>query len=461
VKNICLEHPEYKRKREMWRKYRDLYAGGEQLKASAADYLTPRQKEPPEVYSERLSKVFYENYVGSIIDWYAATLFRREPVLHTEGEDPGGREFFNAFAEDCDLKGTNLSDYFRRQLIDTLITGVSYSLLDFPRSADRPKNRAEEEASGAARAYLVEYPAESLINWSFDSRGNYEWIVLRSIYARKDDPSEADYRHETIWRYYDKKTYRTLRCTDVRKGDVEVIDQGYHALASQNRVPLFETRVTDGLWLMNKAALLQLEHFNKSNALSWALSMGLFAAPVVYSDKEWNQIVGESYYIQLGPNDRFGWTEPEGHVYQIASENLARLQEEIYRVCYLLAQARGSQSSAPAQSGLSKLRDFAITQEVLRAYGDAVKDTMKRLLRAAAIARQDNVQLDVSGLDDFDIRDFSSDLEDAERLLNLNIQSSTLQKQVFKRLAYKYLCDVRQEVKDQIAREIDASFELR
>ena len=137
-----------------------------------------------------------------------------------------------------------------------------------------------------------------------------------------------------------------------------------------------------------------------------------------------------------------------------------RLQEEIYRVCYLLTQAQGSQSSA-AQSGLSKLRDFAITQEVLRAYGDAVKDTMKRVVRAIGIARQDTVVVHVSGLDDFDIRDFSSDLEDAERLLKLSIQSPTLQKQVFKRLAFKYLCDVRQEVKDQIAKEIDASLEAR
>jgi hypothetical protein len=461
VENICLEHPEYKAKREMWRKYRDLYAGGEQLKANAADYLAARQKEPPEVYSERLAKVFYENYVGSIIDWYAATLFRREPVINTEGDDSAGREFFSIFAEDCDLKGTNISDFYRRQLIDTLVAGVSYALLDFPRTADRPKNRAEEEASGAARAYLVEYPAESLINWSVDSRGNYEWIVLRTTNSRKDDPNSAEYRTETIWRYYDKTTYRTLRSTDPRKGDVEVIDHGYHALASQQRVPLFETRVSDGLWLMNKAALLQLEHFNKSNALSWALSMGLFAAPVVYSEKEWNQVVGESYYIQLGPNDRFGWTEPEGKVFQIASDNLSRLQEEIYRVCYLLAQAHGNNSSPAAQSGLSKLRDFAITQEVLRAYGDAVKDTLKRVLRAVAQARQDSIQVHVSGLDDFDIRDFSSDLEDAERLLSLNIQSATLQKQVFKRLAYKYLCDIRQEVKDQIAKEIDASFDGR
>ena len=210
---------------------------------------------------------------------------------------------------------------------------------------------------------------------------------------------------------------------------------------------------------MNKAGLLQLEHFNKSNALSWALTMGLFATPVIYSERPWNQIVGEAYYIQLGPNDRFGWTEPEGHVYQIASENLTRLQEEIYRVCYLMTQATGVTRRPRRSRGLSKLRDFAITQEVLRAYGDAVKDTMKRVMRAVAGARCDELQVDVSGLDDFDIRDFSTDLEDAERLLSLGIESPTLEAQVLKRLAFKYLCDVRQEVKDQIATEIDASFE--
>ncbi|HBY60817.1 MAG TPA: hypothetical protein DEH78_13425, partial [Solibacterales bacterium] len=64
-------------------------------------------------------------------------------------------------------------------------------------------------------------------------------------------------------------------------------------------------------------------------------------------------------------------------------------------------------------------RDYAITQEVLRAYGDAVKDCMKRVLRAIGTAREDALSIDVSGLDEFDIGDFSSELSDAERLLFL------------------------------------------
>src|SRR6202040_1647970 len=219
---------------------------------------------------------------------------------------------------------------------------------------------------------------------------------------------------ETRWIYYDRENFRIYSDAS---GEIGLEYEGRHGLASQARVPVFQLKVSEGLWLMNKAALLQLEHFNKSNALSWALTMGLFAMPVVYSDREWNQIVGDSYFIQLGPNDKFGWTEPTGHVFQVAADNLERLKDEIYRVCYLMTQAGGSQPSALAQSGLSKQRDFAITQEVLRAYGDAVKDTIKQVLGAIESARQDGLSIHVSGLDEFDIGDFGNELDDAKKLL--------------------------------------------
>ncbi|MBI4874668.1 MAG: hypothetical protein HY822_08545 [Acidobacteria bacterium] len=457
MREIEQEHPEYAAGKAARRMYRDLYAGGMQMKRNALDYLAQRQKEPADVYGERLSYAFYENYVGSIIDWYAATLFRREPLLTVEGSNEQGRQFFAEFAEDCDLKGTSLTDFYRGRLVETLVQGKSYALVDFPRTGKRASNRAEEEAMGASRAYLVECSREDLTNWSLDERGNYDWVVLRTSQRRKPQIDRGEWTQETRWLHYDREWFREYRQRG--KGDeksgLELVAEGPHALAKQKRVPLFELAVSDGLWLMNKAGLVQLEHFNKSNALAWALTQGLFAMPVVYSGKEWKQIVGESYYIQLDQGDRFGWTEPEGKVYQIAAENLNRLKEEIYRVSYLMTQAGGSLSSPAAQSGLSKQRDFAITQEVLRAYGDAVKDSMKRVLRAVEAAREDGLTIDVSGLDEFDMGDFSGELDDAQRVLGLGIESKTLRREVFKKLAFKYLCDMRQGLKDQISQEID------
>lgn len=452
--DVTTEHPRYTARKAMWSVYRDLYEGGERFRANATQYLVPRHKEPAQVYHERLERAYYENYIGSIIDWFAATLFRREPMLSFSGGDGPGRRFFCEFTEDCDRRQSNLSDFFRRRLVDALVAGGSYILVDFPRAERPPANRAEEDAWGVSRAYLVPYSAEELINWSEDEDGAYEWVVLRTTRLRQEEKGPVT---EVWWRYFDRENYKVFRGVQ-RGGRVtpEPAGEGRHALAELGRVPLFSLDLTDGLWLMNRAAQLQLEHFNKSNALGWALTMGLFAMPVIYSRREFRQMIGESYYIQLEPEDKFGWTEPEGHVYQIAVDNLTRLKDEIYRVCYLMPQARNS--DAPA-SGLSKQRDFTTTQEVLRAYGDLVKDTMKRVLRSIAAARRDDLVVDVSGLDEFDIGDFTTELEDARKLLALGIPSDTLKKEIFKKLVHKYLCDARQEIKDRVSEEIERGFQ--
>jgi hypothetical protein len=457
MKNINREHPEYIARKAMWKRYKDLYAGGEQLRAAASEYLVRRHKEPGEIYQERLSRVFYENYIGSIVDWYAATLMRREPILLMEGSDTAAKSFYTALADDCDLKGTSLSEFFRQRFVETMVCGSSFVVVDFPRAGPEGSpallTRAEEDSSGRSRAYLVDYGPDEVINWNYDPSGGLEWAVIRTSCLQQSQVAEPKWERETRWVYYDRENYLMYR----QAGDsspIELMDQGRHGLASLRRVPMFQMKVSEGLWLLNKAALLQLEHFNKSNALSWALTMGLFATPVVYSDREFKQIVGESYYIQLGKDDRFGWTEPDGKVYQIAADNLNQLKDEIYRVCYLMIQA-GSSSGGGRQSGLSKQLDFNTTQEVLRGYGDVVKDTMKQVLWAIAAARQDGISIGVSGLDEFDIDDLGTELDDAKKLLELGIGSETLKKQVFKKLAFKYLSDARQEVKNQVAEEID------
>jgi hypothetical protein len=448
--DIEAEHPEYAERKRLFRQYRDLYVGGEQFRSNAAEYLIRRQKEPLEVYGERLNRVFYENYIGSIIDWYIATLFRREPLIIADSHDPAAKRFIADFTEDCDLRGTSLTDFYRNTILDMLVCGASYILVDFPKSDHKPTNRAEEDALGTARAYINQCPPETLINWSLDPRGEFDWVVLRTTHLRKPDYRTPQWTKRTQWVYFDRERFETYQKTD---GDHHVVltDQGQHGFARLNKVPVLGLRLPEGLWLMNRAALLQLEHFNKSNALGWALAQGLFAQPVIYSEREWSQMIGDSYFIQLGPQDKFGWTEPAGNVYRIATENLKRLQSEIYRVTYLNHLA-----TAPVvQSGLSKLRDFAITQEVLRALGDSVKDSMKRLLRAIFQARNENITIDVSGMEEFDVADFGTELEDAKNLISMNIPSPTLRKQIFKKLAFKYLCDVRQELKDRIAHEID------
>jgi hypothetical protein len=451
------EHAQYRARRGMWQRHDDLYVGGEQLRRNAGAYLVRRQKEPIEVYQERLSRVFYENYLGSIVDWYAATLFRMEPVITFRGP----ADFYGEFLRDCSLEGTSFLEFCRKAFIQGLVHQQSYVLIDFPRVEAAAETRAAEDALGKSRAYLVSYSPADLINWRTDRRGNFEWVVLRSESRYQADFLSEEEITERRWTYYDRERFRVYvqRESSAEKSAAQAAprleDEGRHGLAELGRVPLVKFAVTDGLWLANKAALLQQEHLNKSNALSWALHMGLFAMPVIYSEREWHQIVGEAYYIQLGPEDKFGWTEPEGHVYRLAAENLDRLKDEIYRVCYLMAQAAGREARNLSQSAASKLRDQMVTHEVLRAYGDLMKDFMRQTLELVAAARRDEVQVEVNGLDQFDVKDFSEELNQARQLRELEIGSGTFLREMHKRLALKFLEDSSPEVKGAVGQEID------
>lgn len=456
------EHPDYTVRKTMWQRYADLYTGGEIMRVNAQYYLPKRQKEPAEVYYERLSRVFYENYIGSIIDWYAATLLRTEPMVALKQAEEE-ESFYNLFLDDCDLAGTDFVEFFRRAFITALVYQQSFVLIDFPHvdSPDGFQSRAEEDAAGKSRAYLISYTPLDIPNYKMDSNGNLEWVVIRTKEKFQASFESSEEIQRTTWTYFDRTEFRKYQLdSDPKRGhpsgaEVPLIESGPHALSTRNRVPLVPVTVSDGLWLANKAALLQLEHFNKSNALSWALHMGLFAMPVIYSERDWHQVVGESYYIQLGPQDRFGWTEPEGKVYQVAQDNLDRLKDEIYRICYLMVQAGGNGAANVAQSAASKQRDYSITHEVLRAYGTMLKDAMKNVLRLVSAAREDEISVDVRGLDQFDIAELSGELQDAKQLLQLVPDSPTFRKELQKRLALKALDDSEPALKNQVVREIE------
>src|SRR5258708_39578733 len=86
MQNINREHPEYVARKAMWKQYKDLYAGGEQLRLNACDYLVRRQKEPAPVYEERLRRGFFGNHVGANFGWGGPTAVRTGPTLVVWGK---------------------------------------------------------------------------------------------------------------------------------------------------------------------------------------------------------------------------------------------------------------------------------------------------------------------------------------------------------------------------------------
>ena len=65
------------------------------------------------------------------------------------------------------LGDSELSEFFRQQFIRALVWGQSYIAVEFPKVAEAPRTRAEEDALGRSRAYLV------AVGYSLASRIGY------------------------------------------------------------------------------------------------------------------------------------------------------------------------------------------------------------------------------------------------------------------------------------------------
>src|SRR5205085_7029540 len=98
-----------------------------------------------------------------------------------------------------------------------------------------------------------DYTPEEVINWSYDRTGGLEWIVIRTSCLQQSKVTNTKWEKETRWVYYDREHFQVYRKAG-ESGIIEPIDEGRHGLAGVHRVPVFQMRISEGLWLMNKAA---------------------------------------------------------------------------------------------------------------------------------------------------------------------------------------------------------------
>src|SRR5207244_7318906 len=134
-----------------------------------------------------------------------------------------GKQFYNVLSEDCDLRGTSLYEFFRQQFVRSLVCGESYIAVEFPRVSAVPQTRAEEDALGRSRAYLVDYWPDEVINWSYDSEGNLDWAVIRTQNLRLEKVTDAGWKRVTRWLYYDREDFRIFE-RDTEGAEIKQVD---------------------------------------------------------------------------------------------------------------------------------------------------------------------------------------------------------------------------------------------
>jgi hypothetical protein len=456
---------------DYWR----FYIGGRELLDVVENYLVKREFEPTKVYNRRVMSAYYINYVGSALAWYGQTMFRIDPVVSLDPKADSTKstsqeKWFSQFAMNANGNGESLYSIARLMTTETLVFGRGYLLLDLPPADSTPLTLAEEKQLGLDNIRATYYSALNAINWGMRD-GALDWIVFQTE-SVDSLPLSSEKIYTWEWHFWDTESYAIYRISksSASVADAEVpkledddtavlVTTGTHMLAQYGVVPVACLDFTeDNMWLMNRAYGAVKETFNSENALSRAVEAGLFALPVIKSQEDFAGLVGEAYFIQLKPNDSFEFAEPGGTTYQLAADRMERMKDEIYRLLGLIGQANPSENADVRQSGYSKERDYQTTKELMMGLGVRVRTFLQRVIRMAQLAKGYDPTSVVTGMEDFDVRDTTTILQEAQTT-TIVVPSKKLAKHVLARVVKKTADDATHQQQEEMIKELSANID--
>jgi hypothetical protein len=484
LSTLTQKNPAYNEK--LWAKYHALYVGGDVFAGCVPDFLPRNPQEEENNYRVRCGSAQYTNYVGPIIDFFAAKVMNA-PVEAKPLDDEEEPEFYEEWREDVDGSGSNLVDFFRARFVDACVKGLGWWSFEVPDAGETPPaNLAEYEDRGLGRVTLAAIDRAQVIDWQADVRGELEWAIVHAVERPRRSPDESRGAIVETWKVYDRErvtTYAIAYTEDKppRPDDeVPMVAQRLHGFP---RVPLmcmgFEgtrpahvkiglrnvalsTSQVRGLWPMGRLADIQTAHFRQEAALEWSIARTCYAMPVFRMEDK-PPTMGAGYYIMIKPTESVEWTAPPTAHLGIAEQRVATRRDEIYRVANQLAQGVDNNAAAIGRSADSKLADAASTEVVLTIFGAFVREAIEKTFdlvseaRTGADMRPDDKPLRwmVSGLDKFDVTDVAALMAAVTQFSALNIPSRTASAAIKTRAAIALLQGATEEQRKKIEEEIE------
>lgn len=170
---VNLKHEQYRVNKPIWQKCRDAADGQDVVHSQGELYLPRLSKQNDDEYHAYLDRASFFNATQRTIDAMSGLLFRKEP----EQNFPKGIE---PWLNNIDLKGNNLSNFVEKVADEVIEAGrlgilVDHPTVVLPEGVELTKADAQ---SANYRPFLVQYKAESIINWNVKVINNIETLSL-------------------------------------------------------------------------------------------------------------------------------------------------------------------------------------------------------------------------------------------------------------------------------------------
>lgn len=449
-----------------------LYDGGERFKARLPRFLPQRPAEHEVRYSLRKQEAVYRNYLGPIIDYFAALLFTGSPVIAAKSEagepvlEPG--DFYTELREDCTRNGTDVDAFFKDRLTRAMVDGRSWFLVNQPSHGEADigaLSKADFEKAKLGDAWLSAVDAADVYDWEEDETGKLEWAIVHRSESRRRAVSESRGKITESWLFLTPEATETYAITydasKPPKPEDNVPRIGAATPHRFGRVPLVVLDLPLSLWVANRLETPQLAHFRLSNAQTWGMSSTCYAQPVFHVEASEDgtfkmPTMGAGYGIVMGKDESLEWAAPPAAVYAALGEEIKSHKDEIFRIAHQMALGVENNAAAVGRSAESKASDAESTRVVMLAFSRVVKESIEYVYDMISAARGDEFEWSVDGLDDFAAIDMAGLVESLENLQKAGgIPSRTFHVQMKYRLAEGYLPDIDEKTKAEIKKEIE------
>lgn len=363
-----------------------LYEGGDIWHDMIKTWLPRHPQETYPLYKHRKERATYENNAGPIADLLAGGLFTRPPQIEEYQGD-----WVQPFFRDVDKLGNSFNAWLESRLLDAMRGQRVYAWVNLPAIDEAPRNRLEQETSGALDPFLMTLKAIDVIDWGHGEHGKLEWLMHRKTESVR--PAITSPRVTQItWTYIDGITIRRWRWTSTDPKvhepkphepipDLDNIEHNF------GEIPIVEMRLKDSMFIMGKLRDPALALLRGQNDLDWSLYRAAHA--LLWIRMKWEPdkpLLSPGAYYKLGRDqhgdDEMGYAEPSGASFEHQAVRITQQRHGMFRVVHQMAQSYDPNTGSRAQlSGESKAQDWKATEIVMSAYASALRPFIAAVLR--------------------------------------------------------------------------------
>jgi hypothetical protein len=414
VKELLVTHEDYKP--SQMQKHQDFYEGGDKFTKNKDKYLFYRMYErqpgpgPQAMRAARLQSASYTPHAAGLINFFVSAIMQAEPGILATGPKEKV-EYYHSLNTNIDGKGQDLPALVNTRLLQMMLHHRAYFAVKFPKPNEEYVDLNSQRMAGVLDAQIYGKDAVDIDDWEC-ADGKVIWFRTHCVeWVRSSSFGPRD-REKHTWAYITDASiqeyiaYRSKEDADKDQWpeDAEAVAQELQA-HELKALPIVPIELPAGLHIMNAMFPVALSLFNREASEDFALDSSAYALPVVYTKKELNAVVAsELAMFKLDPTDKFEWAVPTSSHFTALASSASVKRENLFLAVQAVSIQAATKDSSGRSSGVAKHHDLSMLSTLLSAFASALKDALEKTLAAIRNARgDDDVKLEVTGLDNFDV----------------------------------------------------------